>query len=372
MNEELELIQNLQAIKAEKDAKVVAENLKVGVTAFNVEGSFTSDADAKANEILAGKTAYVNGEKIEGTITDNGEKEFTPSTSEQSSGAGYYSSVKVAAVTADIDSNIAPNNIKKGVTILGVEGNVEQDKPDQEKEVTPTTADQEVFADTGYELGKVTVKGVTAAIDSNIKAANIKAGTTILGVEGTLSELTETDYEEALALCGDILGVNSNNPESLAQFIQDNINTLSGSDSTSTSQIRNTKNLKSFNELNPNWKDHVTMPAGYENVLDSIADIVIGNYNFKGTFDYNGVMTFFVCTENKFIDGDPQGSINGVDVPIPYYCAAANIIDNYYIGYNTRFDGRGDINLPLIADAVKAGKTLTISLPSYDDMMGMM
>lgn len=38
-------------------------------------------------------------------------------------------------------------------------------------------------AQTGY--GDITVKQVTAAVDSNIKPENIKAGVTILGVEGT-------------------------------------------------------------------------------------------------------------------------------------------------------------------------------------------
>jgi hypothetical protein len=56
----------------------------------------------------------------------------------------------------------------------------------QNKTVTPTTSAQEITCGSNYDgLGTVTVKAVTATIDSNITAENIKSGVTILGVEGT-------------------------------------------------------------------------------------------------------------------------------------------------------------------------------------------
>lgn len=56
----------------------------------------------------------------------------------------------------------------------------------QDKTVTPTTETQTVTADQDKDgLGTVTVNAVTAAIDENIVAGNIKAGVTILGIEGT-------------------------------------------------------------------------------------------------------------------------------------------------------------------------------------------
>ena len=58
-------------------------------------------------------------------------------------------------------------------------------KPVQNREITPTTELQTITADTGKVLGTVKVKAVTAAIDANIVAGNIKSGVTILGVAGS-------------------------------------------------------------------------------------------------------------------------------------------------------------------------------------------
>lgn len=58
----------------------------------------------------------------------------------------------------------------------------------QDKTVTPSTSEQTITADEGKDgLGTVTVSAVTAAIDANITAGNIKDGVTILGVTGTYS-----------------------------------------------------------------------------------------------------------------------------------------------------------------------------------------
>lgn len=107
-----------------------------------------------------------------------------------------YNKVNINAVTSTIDSNIIPTNIRKGTSILGVQGNLEADKPDQSKVINPTTSTQIVVGDTGYELAKVTVNAVTNAIDSNIKAENIKQGVSILGVNGTFEGAKEPNLQE--------------------------------------------------------------------------------------------------------------------------------------------------------------------------------
>lgn len=120
------------------------------------------------------------------------EKTVTPTTTAQKVVADSeydgLGEVNVNAVTSAVDANIIPTNIRRGTTILGVQGNLEADKPDQSKTVTPTTSQQNIVADTGYELAQVTVNAVTSSIDANIQAGNIKSGVSILGVTGTLQE----------------------------------------------------------------------------------------------------------------------------------------------------------------------------------------
>lgn len=70
-----ELRTKLVDIQTEKNTKLTPENLREGITCLGVtgilkEGLDTSDATAVSNDIAAGKTAYVNGAKIEGILLD--------------------------------------------------------------------------------------------------------------------------------------------------------------------------------------------------------------------------------------------------------------------------------------------------------------
>lgn len=70
--------------------------------------------DAKAKSIIGGGSSVT----LTATIV-------TATTATQTVPAGEgtaFNSVEVEAVTASIDANITPENIKSGVTILGVEG----------------------------------------------------------------------------------------------------------------------------------------------------------------------------------------------------------------------------------------------------------
>jgi len=62
-----------------------------------------------------------------------------------------------------------------------------EDTPElQNKTVTPTTSQQTVIADDGYQgLDTVTVEAVTSSIDANIQPGNIKKDISILGVTGS-------------------------------------------------------------------------------------------------------------------------------------------------------------------------------------------
>lgn len=65
------------------DADLVAANIKKDVQIFGVTGSYTSDATAAASDIVSGETAYVDGNKITGSLVIN--KYYTGSTAPLSS-----------------------------------------------------------------------------------------------------------------------------------------------------------------------------------------------------------------------------------------------------------------------------------------------
>lgn len=202
------------------DRNLIAENIKKGEKIYGVTGTYeaidTSDATATPEDILAGVTAYVNGEKITGTHVcessppydpdypddpdDPGDvpvlndvrveptgQEFTITPEE---GIDGFFSVEVAG-----DENLVPENILRDVTIYGVTGTADSltDAYLQEKQVTPTAEEITITADENYAaLSKVTVLG-----DAQLKPENIRAGVEIFGVSGELATYDKplTEYE---------------------------------------------------------------------------------------------------------------------------------------------------------------------------------
>ena len=113
-----------------------------------------------------------------------------PTTAEQTitpTEGSVFSGGTVHAVTSAIDVNITSNNIREGVTILGVAGTLKEEKPEEVFDVQPTTSEQTITPSEGSVFSSGTIHAVTSAIDSNIVPENIKEGVSILGVAGTLS-----------------------------------------------------------------------------------------------------------------------------------------------------------------------------------------
>ena len=94
------------------------------VQGTNTYDSDTTDANASASEILSGRTAYVNKNKITGEMTNNGAVSGTISTKAgtYTVPAGYHSGLGSVAIDSTEQAKIIASNIKSGVTILGVEG----------------------------------------------------------------------------------------------------------------------------------------------------------------------------------------------------------------------------------------------------------
>lgn len=86
--------------------------------------SNTTDANAAASEILSGKTAYVNKNKITGEMTNNGAVSgvIYTKTGTYTVPSGFHNGLGSVAIDSTEQSKIVPGNIKSGVTILGVTG----------------------------------------------------------------------------------------------------------------------------------------------------------------------------------------------------------------------------------------------------------
>lgn len=79
----------LRKIKA-AITNIAAAVIKAGTTVGGIVGTFTADATATAAQMLSGVTAYVNGNKITGTIVSKPAATYNPSTSAQTIAAGQY------------------------------------------------------------------------------------------------------------------------------------------------------------------------------------------------------------------------------------------------------------------------------------------
>lgn len=109
-------------------------------------------------------------------------------------------------IANDIDGKIIPSNIREGVELFGVEGSLEPLSTER-REVTPDVITHVIVPDQAHNgFHEVIVKAVTPSIDADIVADNIRYGKNILGINGTLSGLSEEDYIDALELQAQILG----------------------------------------------------------------------------------------------------------------------------------------------------------------------
>lgn len=132
---------------------VEANKLLTGYTAHGADGApitgtcaydaDTSDATATASEILATKTAYKDGAKLTGTMPNIGQQTSTITAKAEAVtiSQGYHDGSGTVSISTTEQAKIIADNIRQGVSILGVTGTMSgsEDVKSTSLSITPYT-----------------------------------------------------------------------------------------------------------------------------------------------------------------------------------------------------------------------------------------
>ncbi|WP_202710585.1 hypothetical protein [Sporosalibacterium faouarense] len=113
------------------DNDFIESNIRSGISIFGKTGTFTSDATASGSQILDGYTAYVNGQKITGSMLHRSSGNFSSDSVAHTGNSllvsipdsGYYGDNVNISLT---DNDWVESNIRTGVNIFGKTGALEE------------------------------------------------------------------------------------------------------------------------------------------------------------------------------------------------------------------------------------------------------
>ena len=170
---------------------VEASKLLVGITAHGKDGELvtgtcdwdmkTAGATATAAEILATKTAGVNGVMVTGSMPNNGavDGKISAKDEQYTVPQGYHDGSGKVSIADTEKAKLIPENIREGITLLGIEGTMSgtEDAVAQNVTVTPSTEAQTILPDSGQ--GYNYIAQVTVAAIPYVETDNAAGGKTV-------------------------------------------------------------------------------------------------------------------------------------------------------------------------------------------------
>ncbi len=184
-------------------AALDAIDAKISAGSSGSTGLDTSDATAVNGDILNGKTAYVNGVKVTGTIPIRTSANLTASGDTVTVLRGYYGITVNKSVTsaeqAEPDIYVNQDGL---ITVMCEQsaGYVQKGSKNATKQL-PVQAAQTITPGTSAKTipsGRFLTGIQTIQGDANLIASNIKKGVTIFGVTGTYEGSASTQVPQTL------------------------------------------------------------------------------------------------------------------------------------------------------------------------------
>lgn len=143
---------------------ITKEKLLKGATAHGPDGEEiigeceydvkSADVTAAVGEVLAGKTFAKGGKVLVGEMPNKGGVigKISSKDGAYNIEPGYHDGSGKVEIDATEKAKLIPENIRQGISVLGVEGTMSgsEDEKKQSKEVTPSFEEQTVLPDSGY------------------------------------------------------------------------------------------------------------------------------------------------------------------------------------------------------------------------------